>query len=87
MIMRNLKIELLRLFYIGIIVILHTITIGYSISISKMALVNETGAMSVLISLSAIGVTGFVFISGFYGINIKWDKITNLWTQTTLYYS
>lgn len=38
-----------------------------------------------LLSLCSIGVTGFMFISGYYGIHFKIDRIVSLWTQCAFY--
>lgn len=38
-----------------------------------------------LTSLTSIGVTGFILISGYYGIKLKISRILSLWIQTTTY--
>lgn len=36
-------------------------------------------------SLVHIGVTGFIFISGYYGVSLKWNKVLILYIQITTY--
>lgn len=38
-----------------------------------------------LTNLTSIGVTGFVLISGYYGVKLKISRILSLWIQTTTY--
>ncbi len=38
-----------------------------------------------LLGITRLGVTGFIFISGFYGIRLKISRIVSLWTATCFY--
>ncbi|MDE7407388.1 MAG: acyltransferase family protein, partial [Muribaculaceae bacterium] len=38
-----------------------------------------------ILSLCSIGVTGFMFISGFYGIHFKINRLVDLWLQCAFY--
>lgn len=38
-----------------------------------------------LTNLTSLGVTGFILISGYYGVKLKISRILSLWTQTTFY--
>lgn len=75
---RNSSIELLRLWFMLMIVTIHAYGHGcgldydylYSLG-SDLSTAHHLG----LLSLGKCGVTGFVFISGYYGISLKRNKI------------
>lgn len=85
---RNSSIELLRLWFMLMIVTLHTYAHGsgldydylYSLG-SDWATAHHLG----LFSLGKCGVTGFIFISGYYGISLKWNKL-GIMVSTLLIY-
>lgn len=84
---RNISVELLRVLFMLCIVTLHSI-------------IYRNGGAGVLpidggewpscvrygvLGLSHIGVSGFIFISGYYGIKFNWYKVWNIWTQALFY--
>lgn len=85
---RNSSVELLRLWFMLMIVTLHTYAHGsgldydflYSLG-SDWSTFHHLG----LFSLGKCGVTGFMFISGYYGISLKWNKLALL-VSTLLFY-
>lgn len=42
-------------------------------------------AIDGLKALVHLGVTGFIFISGYYGVSLKWNKVASLYIQITTY--
>lgn len=38
-----------------------------------------------LTNLTSLGVSGFILISGYYGVKLKLNRIVSLWLQTTTY--
>lgn len=72
----------------ALIVLLHILTKGYGISVNNIESLptglNGSIGLS-LLSLSSLGVTGFIFISGYYGVKFKIDRIVKLWSQTSFY--
>lgn len=85
---RNLKIEWLRVFFMAIIVLLHMLTFGYGYKASSTPFVSdgfEGHTVPSLLAVSRLGVTGFIFISGFYGVRLKINRMVSLWTATCFY--
>lgn len=84
---RNISVELLRVLFMLSIVTLHSIIyrVGGAgvlpIDGGNMAACVRNG----LLGLCHIGVSGFIFISGYYGIKFKWYKLWNIWTQALFY--
>lgn len=84
---RNLSVELLRVLFMLCIIVLHSI--GYrngGAGLLPMDGGDWTSCVRYgLQGLNHIGVSGFIFISGYYGIRLKWHKLWNIWTQALLY--
>lgn len=82
---RNLSVEYLRLFFMFLIVQLHIMQFGYG----EEFIINDISTNSYiqlpLITIGKLGVPGFIFISGYYGIKLKWERLVSLWSQTTFY--
>lgn len=84
---RNISVELLRVLFMLSIVIMHSII--YRVG-GVGVLPMDGGDMAAcvrygLLGLCHIGVSGFIFISGYYGIKFKWYKLWNIWTQAFFY--
>ncbi len=78
---RNSSIELLRMFFMFGIVIGHVYAHGSSLDYSWIyGLGNnwDTAYHLSLFSLGKVGVTGFIFISGYYGLSLDYKKLLNL---------
>lgn len=84
--MRNMTIEYLRVIFIFLIVLLHILWTdyggGYLLPSNHST---EAYIQLGLTNLTSIGVTGFVLISGYYGVKLKISRILSLWIQTTTY--
>lgn len=84
---RNSFIELLRLWFMVMIVTIH----AYGHGCGELDLVYSLGAdwstahHLGLFSLGQCGVTGFMFVSGYYGITLKWNKLATI-IAMLLYY-
>lgn len=84
---RNASVEYLRVLFMLCIVVLHSI--GYREG--GAGLLPMCGGSIVtcirygIQGLCHIGVSGFIFISGYYGIKFKWYKLWNIWTQALFY--
>ena len=84
--MRNLSIEYLRLFYISLIVLLHILWTDYGGLNGVMNDYSNTAYIQLgLTNLTSLGVTGFILISGYFGVRLKMNRIISLWMQTTIY--
>ena len=84
--MRNLSVEYLRLIFISLIVLLHILWIDYGglkVVVGDYSL-NAFTQLG-LTNLTSLGVTGFILISGYYGVKLKLNRIVSLWLQTTIY--
>lgn len=84
--MRNLTVEYLRVVFISFIVLLHILWINYGGL--RVALNDNTPNTYIqlgLTNLVSLGVTGFILISGYYGVKLKVNRIMSLWMQTTIY--
>ncbi len=88
--MRNSSVELLRFVFIYCILLIHIYGFGgesYPDHIFELGHSFTTLHHLSLNCLGQIGVTGFMFISGFYGIKTKKKKIVNLILITIFYAS
>jgi surface polysaccharide O-acyltransferase-like enzyme len=85
---RNLNIEALRILFMFLIVMFHYLIHGRGYFLAGFQNFSNSGTYVGEISLTALGelgVTGFMFISGFFGINLKWDRLVSLWIQCIFY--
>lgn len=84
--MRNMTVEYLRVIFIFLIVLLHILWNDYG-GVYLMASNQSTEAYIQLglTNLTSLGVTGFILISGYYGVKLKISRILSLWIQTTIY--
>lgn len=85
--MRNIKIEGLRVLFMWIIVMLHLLTYGFKYVNATPFVGHDISGMMVpsLLGITKLGVTGFIFISGYYGIKCRANKLASLWCATTFY--
>lgn len=81
-----MAVEYLRVVFISLIVLLHILWKDYG------GLYGVEGNQSIdayvqlgLTNLVSLGVTGFILISGFYGVKLKLGRIYSLWMQTIAY--
>lgn len=75
---RNSSIELLRMWFMLMIVTIHAYGHGCGLDYDYLYSLGSdwsTAHHLGLLSLGKCGVTGFVFISGYYGVSLKWNKI------------
>ena len=73
--MRNLSVEYLRLIFISLIVLLHILWIDYEglkVVVGDYSL--NTFTQLGLTNLTSLGVTGFILISGYYGVKLKLNR-------------
>lgn len=85
---RNTSIELLRLWLMVMIMVIHAYGHGsgldsdylYSLG-ADWSMVHHLG----LYSLGQCGVTGFIFISGYYGISLRWSKVGGMVAMLAFY--
>lgn len=85
-IMRNMTVEYLRVIFIFLIVLLHILWKDYGgLHIMSYNQSIESYIQLGLTNLTSLGVTGFVLISGYYGVKLKVGRIASLWFQTTTY--
>jgi len=84
--MRNSNIELLRFVMMLILCIWHILMHGYGLKHIADASVAPTTVQLILLALLAFPVDCFVFISGYYGIRLKREKLIRLLLQTTFFY-
>lgn len=84
--MRNMTVEYLRLVFISFIVLLHILWEDYGglYGVTDNQSANAYIQLG-LTNLVALGVTGFILISGFYGVKMKIGRIISLWIQTSFY--
>ena len=86
---RNSTIELLRMFFMLGIVFLHAFYHGSNGNIEwiySLGKDNSTAYQLSLYSLSRIGVTGFMFISGYYGIKMNAQRIYKFLSMVIFYF-
>lgn len=85
---RNSSVEMLRLFFMFCIVLFHVYLHGSHFDYEWIySLGSELGTSwnLVLYSLSMLGVTGFMFISGYYGVNLSCSKLFQILFSTFFY--
>ncbi len=78
---RNTTVEMLRLFFMYLIVVIHVFLHGYNLeyeSIFSLGKHISTIFHFEMVMLGKLGVIGFIFISGYYGINFSIKKLLNL---------
>lgn len=84
--MRNMTVEYLRVIFIFLIVLLHILWTDYGgVYLLPSNHSTEAYIQLGLTNLTSIGVTGFILISGYYGVKLKISRILSLWIQTTTY--
>ena len=84
---RNITVELLRVLFMLCIVTMHSIIYRKG-GAGVLPLYGGDWTSCVrygLLGLNHIGVSGFVFISGYYGIKFRWYKLWNIWAQALFY--
>lgn len=83
--MRNLTIEYLRVALIGLIVLLHLT--WHLVPSSNLENFDywELMETNLIKGIVGLGVTGFIYISGYFGVSFKWSRFIGLWSQTTFY--
>ncbi len=84
--MRNMAVENLRVLFISLIVLLHILWKDYG----GLYGVEDNNSIEAYVQLGltnlvSLGVTGFILISGYYGVKLKLGRIYSLWIQTTVY--
>lgn len=85
---RNSNVELLRFFFMFCIVFDHVYGHGSGLNyewLYSLGTEPSTAAHLGMFNIGKIGVTGFMFISGYYGIKMSSKKILNLILITTTY--
>ena len=85
---RNYSVEILRLVFMILIVIQHYLVHGLDYASNNFFNANNTSDYPWhmgLMGISMLGVTGFMFISGYYGINFKLERLKSLWWQAAFY--
>lgn len=86
---RNSSIEILRMMFMAGIVFLHTYYFGADANIEwiySLGLDDESVYQLSLYSLSRLGVTGFIFVSGYYGIQMNARRLYKLLSMLVFYY-
>lgn len=85
---RNSSIELLRLWFMFMIVLIHAYVHGVGLKYEYLYSLGEdwnTAYHLGLVSLGKCGVTGFMFISGYYGVSLKWNKLASMIAMLLFY--
>lgn len=85
---RNSSVEFLRIFFMSMIVMTHAFGHGSGLNYNYIySLANnwQTAHHLGLFSIGKVGVTGFMFISGYYGIKLKWTKLFRLVAMLAFY--
>ena len=85
---RNSTVEILRLLFMYLIVVIHVFGHGYNVEWDKLfalGLRNDTLAHFIIISLCSIGVPGFIFITGYFGLSFSWKKVMKLYLISCFY--
>ncbi len=83
--MRNLSIEYLRVLFMALIVLLHLMQFGYGESDIIASTSTDSYSQIVLMMLGKLGVPGFIFITGYYGVKLSGKRLATLWVQTSFY--
>lgn len=85
---RNYSIEILRFALMFLIVIEHYCTHGLNYYVNEYTnhLNSDLYPLHLIFSsVGMLGVSGFMFISGFYGIRFRFDRLKSLWLQVMFY--
>lgn len=85
---RNSTIEILRLIFMYLIVMIHVYGHGTGLNYDLIYSWGEESSTAIhlaLLALGKVGVTGFMFISGYYGIRMNKRKWTQLLLITLFY--
>lgn len=83
---RNSSLELLRIISMLLIIIFHFCGRAYDLFSPELLTNNNTELSKLLFhSLGQTGVPIFMFISGFYGIKFKYNRLINMFIQCVLY--
>lgn len=78
--------EYLRVVFVSFIVLLHILWKDYGgLHVTLGDNDVNTYVQLGLSNLVSLGVTGFILISGYYGVKLKINRIFSLWMQTTVY--
>lgn len=86
---RNSSVEILRMIFMAGIVILHAYYHGSDANIEwiyGLGTSSDSSYQLMLYSLSRLGVTGFMFISGYYGIRMNAIRLYRLLSMVALYW-
>lgn len=86
---RNSSVEILRIVFMAGIVFLHAYYHGSDANIEwiyGLGKTSDTSYQLMLYSLSRLGVTGFMFISGYYGIRMNAVRLYRLLSMVVLYW-
>lgn len=81
-----MSVEYLRVVFISFIVLLHILWKDYGgLHVALGDNSANTYLQLGLCNLVSLGVTGFILISGYFGVKLKLNRIISLWMQTTIY--
>lgn len=84
--MRNMSVEYLRVVFISFIVLLHILWKNYGGLYIQSNIHTSCAYIQLgLTNMVSLGVTGFILISGYYGVKLKLNRLISLWIQTTSY--
>lgn len=86
---RNSSVEILRMLFMAGIVFLHAYYHGSNADIEwiyGLGTSTDSSYQLILYSLSRLGVTGFMFISGYYGIRMNAVRLYRLITMVVFYW-
>ena len=86
---RNTSVEVLRVFFMFLVVLLHGYYYGLNGHLEVIYAFGDNSISychAILYSLSRVGVTGFMFISGYYGVSLSNSKLLKLLTVVLFYY-
>lgn len=86
---RNYSIEFLRLFFMILIVVQHYLVHGLEYNSNSFLNIHQSGEYLLhmsLMGISMLGVSGFMFISGYYSITFRFSRLKSLWFQSAFYF-
>lgn len=84
--MRNSSVELLRFLMMLMLCFWHILMHGYGLKGMDAGTAMPSYNQLALLALLAFPVDCFIFISGFYGIKLKWEKVIRLFLQASFFY-